>query len=73
MVKRRNKDMGYFATIRNNIQDEMRIRGCNDKVQNILFLHKTDYNADVYAVKGNNGRLIGIAEVSEEGNIDIFL
>ena len=43
--------MGYFATLRSNIQDELRIRGCNDKVQNILFLHKTYYNADVYAVK----------------------
>lgn len=65
--------MGYISIMRQNIQDELRIRGRNDKVQNILFLHKTDQNADVYAVKGNNGKLLGIAEVEEEGKIDIFL
>lgn len=65
--------MGYISTLRQNIQDELRIRGNTNKVQNILYLHKTDYNADIYAVKGNNGKFIGIAEVSEEGNIDLVL
>lgn len=62
-----------ISILREQVQDELRIRGRNDKVQNILFLHKTDHNTDVYAVKGNNGKLLGIAEVEEEGKIDIFL
>jgi hypothetical protein len=62
-----------ISILREQVQDELRIRGRNEKVQNILFLHKTDHNADVYAVKGNNGKLLGIAEVEEEGKIDIFL
>lgn len=63
--------MGYMATLRENIENEMRVRGNFDKVQNILFLHKTDHNSDIYAVKGNNNKLLAVAEVENE-NIRLF-
>lgn len=63
--------MGYITVLRENIENEMRIRGNFCKVQNILFLHKTDDNGDVYAVKGNNNRLLAVAVVKNE-SIEIF-
>lgn len=66
-------EMGYFDTVRNNISDEMRIRGRTDKVRNIIFLHKTSYNSDVYGVKGNGGKLLAVAEVAEDGKVDLFI
>lgn len=60
--------MGYLTTLRENIENEMRIRGNFYKVQNVLFVGYTDHNSVIYVVKGNNNKLLAVAE-AENGNI----
>lgn len=71
-VSKKEDKMGYISALRESIEDEMRVKGHFDKVQNILFLHRTDHNSDIYAVKGNNNRLLAIAEVEEDNEIGLY-
>lgn len=44
----------------------------NKKVRNVWFITRTDHNSIIYGVSGNNHVMIAIAEIKENGEIEVI-